>query len=147
VRFAFLALPLIALTGTAALACSCVAPGTREEARAHAREVLKRAVAVVEVDVLAGYDQRLRRGEQVRVRRLLAGRAPKGFQVYRNGPPSSAACELGLNAGERRVLILYPPRTRSWFGTYYGVHGLCSDFLVHRPYLTVTLQEARRLPR
>jgi hypothetical protein len=137
------AILLVAAEGVA-LACSCIAPGKPEEARATAREVVKEAVAIVEVQVLSGYDERWRKGERVEVRRTLFGRAPATFHVFRYGRPSSAACGLELKKGERRVLILYRPKRTPWFGSHYAVHNLCSDYLVRQPYLPVTLQEARR---
>ena len=126
----------------AALACSCAYPSDVGEARIHARDALRRATAVVEADVLTSYDSRRQRGEQVRVRRVLFGRAPRSFDVARAGRPSSAACELELGAGERRILILYPATGK--LKGRFGVHSLCSEPLLSPRYLAVTLEEARR---
>jgi hypothetical protein len=139
-----IAAALIAAIEGVALACSCIAPGTPEETRGMARETVRQAVAIVDVQVLSDYDERMRQGERVQVRRTLFGRAPASFRVYRRGAPNSAACELELNKGERRVLILYRPKRASWLASDYAVHNLCSDYLVRQPYLPITLQEARR---
>jgi hypothetical protein len=142
-RFVALALAFLLLAETAALACSCLRPGSPEESRGHARELMRKASAIVEVDVLAGYDARLDRGEQVRVRRVLAGRAPRSFQVNRLGAPSSAACQMELQPGERRTLILFPAK-KAGSAARFNIHGLCDDHLVQEPYLRMTLKEARR---
>ena len=136
-----LALALAVAAEAAALACSCAFPSDLSEARMHARGTVRRATAIVEADVLTSYDARRQRGEQVRVRRVLFGRAPRSFEVARGGQPSSAACELELNAGERRILILYPATGK--LKGRYGVHSLCSDALLSPRYLAVTLEEAR----
>ena len=52
-RFFLAGLLLVAAAEGAALACSCVAPGTPEESRGFAREAVRNAVAIVEVDVLS----------------------------------------------------------------------------------------------
>ncbi len=145
-RHLLLGLALIASAEGAALACSCLAPGTREQSRAMAREAVAEASAIVEVEVLSEYDARSRRGEQVRVLRTLFGRAPATFGIERNHPPSSASCDLGLTRGERRVLILYPANARGARPCGSArIHGLCSDTLVNGPdFLAMTLEEARR---
>jgi hypothetical protein len=98
--------------------------------------------------ILSVYDPRRKRGEQVRVRRILFGRAPATFRVYRGAEPSSASCDLELSRGERRILILYSAPQSMFSGPQFRIHGLCSDFLVqNRPHLAVTLQEARRRGR
>ena len=133
---------LIAAAETAALACSCIAPGTPEQSRGLARDAVRNAIAIVEVDVISGY--RLGSiGEQVRVRRVLWGRAPHDFGIERRAFASSASCDLLLAQGQRKVLILYPAAT----GRHrrFTIQNLCSDFLVsNRGHLAVTLQEARR---
>ena len=138
------AIGFLLLAEGAALACSCAEPADTAEARRHAREVLRGAAAVVEVDVLSDYDEKRRAGEEVRVRRLLAGRAPAVFRLHRPAPPNSAACHLELARGERRVLVIYP--ARSWRGgREYRTHGLCSDSLTREPrFLALLVEEARR---
>lgn len=144
-RFLILSLSLIIAAEGAALACSCIAPGTPEQARSFSREVVRGAAAIVEVDVLSGYDPRRRRAEVVRVRRTLFGRAPASFHIYRPAPPGSASCDIELSRGERRILVIYPAAASWWTRGQYRIHGLCSDSLVREPrYLAVLLEEARR---
>jgi hypothetical protein len=129
---------------TAALACSCALPSGPREVRATAAGVTRGAFDIVEAEVLTVYDQRRRRGEEVRVHRSLFARAPARFRVDRPGPPQDGACDLVLNAGERRILVLY---AGNWFNRLrgrYRIHHLCVDFLMReRSYLDVLLQELR----
>jgi hypothetical protein len=146
---------LIAAAEGAALACSCIAPGSPEESRPFARQAVQRAVAIVEADVLSEY-RPSGLGEQVRVRQVLWGEAPREFRIARREFASSASCDLLLTRGERKILILYSPEdsrlnfdgsqdARDWDGQF-AIQNLCSDFLLSdRGYLAVTLEEARRL--
>jgi len=145
-RFAVLLAPLLLLgIEAAALACSCAPAETPEQSREAARQVLKGAVAIVEAEVLAGYDRRLRRGEQVRAVKTLFGKAPRSFEIHRPREPNSAMCDIEPRPGGRRVLILYPAPKGVAGRPRYQVQNLCSDYLVRDPrYLAVTLQEARR---
>ena len=137
-------LAAIAAAESVALACSCIAPGTPEESRTLAREETRRALAIVEADVLSEYRQG-GAGEQVRVRRTLWGRAPSSFRIDRREFASSASCDLLLQRGQRKVLILYPAEDRRHVGRRFRIQSLCSDFLTsNRGFLAVTLQEARR---
>jgi hypothetical protein len=141
------ALVLAFFAEAAALACSCIAPGPPEESQRHARAVARGAVAIVEVDVLSAHDHRLARGEQVRVRRTLFGKAPATFRVNRPAFPSSASCDLELRRGERRFLVLYDAGAAARRKRQYRIHGLCSDFLVGIPrYRAMLIEEARRRP-
>jgi hypothetical protein len=128
----------------AALACSCVAPGTAAESRAAAREALSGAVAIVEADVLSAYAFG-GAGERVRVRATLWGKAPREFRIARGRHASSASCDLLLPSGQRRILMLRPAAS-GWFGARrYTIQSLCSDYLFNdRRFLPLTLQEARR---
>jgi hypothetical protein len=138
---------LLAAAETAALACSCIAPGTPGESRPLAREALKDAVAIVEGEALSEYRPG-RAGERVRVRRVLWGKAPKEFAVERGAFDSSASCALLLERGKRKILILHPARSAARAGGRFRIQSLCSDFLVsERGFLAMTLQEARRSRR
>src|SRR5688500_6474280 len=139
-RKPLLALALLFGGGTAALACSCVVPDPPERAGPMAREILQRAVAIVEADVLTSYDSRLQMGERIRVRRLLWGRAPATLTLARGGYPSSAACGIAFQAGERRVIILFRADRQMGAGAL-GPHNLCTDYLTRREYLPVLLRE------
>ena len=129
---------------TAAMACSCVAPEPLQRSRAAAREAVGGAAAVVEVDVISGYDPSWRQGERLRVRQVLFGRAPRTLEVYRVSAPSSAACDLELGPQQRRTLIIYPAQSRFPWRPRYRIQSLCSAYLTDPPYLPITLQEARR---
>ncbi len=52
-RRLWLGLVAAAALETAALACSCIAPGTPEESRTFARDAVRNAVAIVDADVLS----------------------------------------------------------------------------------------------
>ena len=138
-RHWFFAALLVAAAESAALACSCIAPGTPEESRDLAREVVRKAVAIAEVEVLSEYRPD-GEGERVRVVRTLWGEAPSEFRLARPDFASSASCDLLLEAGQRKILILSPAE-----GGRFAMQSLCSDFLVSdRGFLDVTLDEARR---
>jgi len=134
-----LALLLVAVAEGAALACSCLAPGTPEDSRVFAREAVRNAVAIVEVDVLSEYRPG-GEGELVRVVRTLWGEAPRDVRLARSEFASGASCDLLLAAGQRKLLILSRGQ-----GGRFVMQNLCSDFLLgDGGYLDVTLDEARR---
>lgn len=139
-----LGLLLVALAETAALACSCVPPpSTRAEAVRAAQEVARRAVAVVEADVVAGYDEARSRGEQVRVRRVLAGRAPPVFRVHRRGRPNSASCGLELGPRQRVFLVLYPAVGGA--AGEFAIQSLCTDYYLRDPaFRSLLVTQVRR---
>jgi hypothetical protein len=114
----------------AAIACSCPPPADEMEERAFAERIAQGAVAYVEVDVLSSYDAVRRRGEEVRVHRVLAGRAPKIFRLSHEGEPFSGSCEQFFKVGSRALLVLYPvvgpPRRR---GRRYSAGGVCTSAL------------------
>ena len=138
-RHLLLAVLLVAAAETAALACSCMAPGEPEESRAFAREAVRNAVAIAEIEVVSDYRPG-GPGERVRLRRLLWGEAPPEFELQRREFASSASCDLLLDRGQRKVVILSPGRNGR-----FVIQSLCSDFLVSDDYLDITLEEARRL--
>lgn len=143
-RNLLLGLSLILGLEAAALACSCMAPGSPEASRSMARQAMVNAVAVVEVDVLSEYRPG-GPGELVRLRRTLFGDAPKTFRIQRGSFASGASCDLLLRKGERKVLILSEPGENRFTGKRFQIQSLCSDYLTSdRGYLAVTLQEARR---
>ena len=79
----------LALEG-AAQACSCVAAQSEGQKREWARDMLNRAIAVVEVEPI-DVDGKATRGERYRVTRVYAGKAPSTFRVDRSGPESTCA--------------------------------------------------------
>ncbi|TFI59386.1 hypothetical protein E2493_04090 [Sphingomonas parva] len=141
---------ILAAEGTA-LACSCLRPGTPEQSRSHAREAVKRAVAIVQAEVLSEYRPG-GPGERVRVDKVLWGESPAELRIARGEFASGASCDLLLGAGQRKVLILYDPGDaphrlddrRAPAGSY-AIQSSCSDYLVSEDeFLAVTLDEARR---
>lgn len=122
---------LIFLAGeSAAVACSCVRPPTDPaEQRLNARAAAKGALALIEVELVAPYDERRGRGERLRVRRTLAGRAPAMFEVERQNRPSSAACDVEFQPRRRTLILLYAPTLRG--GTLrYGVSTTCTGYML-----------------
>jgi hypothetical protein len=111
-RHFILALLFVAGAEAAAIACTCIMPPTDAAERQQlARDVAAGAVALVEVELASPYDARTGRGERLRVRRTLAGRAPATIELERDRIPSSAACDLEFSRrGQRALVLLYPPR-------------------------------------
>jgi hypothetical protein len=129
-RFWLLALLLLAAAEAPALACSCIPPPTDpSQQRVHAREVARGALALVEVELVSPYDQRLGRGERLRVRRTLAGRAPAVFEVERHHPPSSASCDVEFGAGRPTWVVLYAPQMRNRT-VRYRVSASCTGYML-----------------
>ncbi len=126
-----LLLPLLFLAGEgAALACSCVRPpADPAQQRIHARDAARGALALVEVELVSPYDARRGRGERLRVRRILAGRAPAAFEVERTNAPSSAACDVEFRPAVRTPVVLYAPRMRG--GTVrYRISSTCTGYML-----------------
>ncbi len=125
-----LALLLFLAGESAALACTCIRPPTDPaQQRVHAREVARGALALVEVELAAPYDPRAGRGERLRVRRTLAGRAPAVFEVERNHPPSSASCDVEFQRGARTWVVLYAPELRGRT-VRYRVWASCTGYML-----------------
>jgi hypothetical protein len=142
-----LAFALAAAAETAAVACTCIMPpGDPAERQRLARETAERALALVEVEVLSGYDARRRRGERLRVRRTIAGKAPALVTAERRARPSSAACDLELRPGQRATILLYPPERRAAAGVY-RVSESCTTYLLADAAFRAALVEAMRRPR
>jgi hypothetical protein len=129
-RRRLLALLILAAAEGPALACSCIRPPTDPaQQRIHAREVVRGALALVEVELVSPYDPRLGRGERLRVRRTLAGQAPAVFEIERNHPPSSASCDVGFERGGRTWLVLYAPQMRGKT-VRYRVSASCTGYML-----------------
>ena len=126
-----LLIPLLFLAGeSAALACSCIRPPIDPaQQRVHAREVARGALALVEVELVAPFDERLKRGERLRVRRTLAGRAPALFEIERQNRPSSAACDVEFRKGLKTLVVLYAPRM-SGRTVRYRISSTCTGYML-----------------
>ncbi|HYW17499.1 MAG TPA: hypothetical protein VE891_15280 [Allosphingosinicella sp.] len=140
-----LVLLLLFLAGEgAALACSCIRPPTDPaQQRVHAREAARGAMALVEVELVAPYDGRLGRGERLRVRRTLAGRAPAAFEVERQHAPSSASCDVEFQRGARTWVLLYAPQMRGR-SVRYRVSASCTGYMLADPAFRTELAAQMR---
>ncbi|HEX8572784.1 MAG TPA: hypothetical protein VF759_08535 [Allosphingosinicella sp.] len=144
-RHKLLALLLAAAAETAALACSCRQPPDSDSGRRRlAAELAEGAAALVEVELARPYDDRTGRGERLRVRRTLAGRAPPVVDLERHGRPQSAACEQEFAPGRSRIVILYPPLR---LGGGHRVASSCTTFLLADPPMLEAVTEAMRRRR
>jgi hypothetical protein len=131
----------------AALACSCIRPPTDPaQQRVHARQVARGALALVEVELVAPYEARLGRGERLRVRRTLAGRAPALFEVERHHAPSSASCDVEFQRGARTWLVLYAPQMRGRT-LRYRVSASCTGYMLADPAFRAELAAQMRRRR
>jgi hypothetical protein len=129
--YRLLLLPILFLAAEgAALACSCVRPpADPAQQRIHAREAARGALALVEVELAAPYDARRGRGERLRVRRTLAGRAPSIFEVERIHAPSGASCDVEFQPAARTLVVLYAPRMRGG-AVRYRISPTCTGYML-----------------
>lgn len=129
-RRLFSCLLLLAAAETSALACSCIRPPTDPaQQRVHAGEVARGAMALVEVELVSPYDVRTGRGEGLRVRRTLAGRAPAVFEVERTHAPSGASCDVGFERKRPAWVVLYAPRMRGR-SVRYRISASCTGYML-----------------
>ncbi len=122
-----------------ALACSCIPPPTDPaQRRLLARESARGAVALVEVELVTPYSEQAR-GERLRVRRTLAGRAPASFWVPNTYRPSSAGCGMEFSAGSSGLVLLYPEKNG------YRLSNLCTNsMLADAPFREAVIAQMRR---
>lgn len=134
------ALLLLVAAESAALACSCVmAPRDAAQRQSMARDTRAGAVALVEVELVSPYAGP-GRGERLRVRRTLAGRAPAVFQVERDRAPSSASCDLEFQRGQRTLILLYPARQPvNARARVYRISASCTSYLLNDAAFRATL--------
>ena len=114
---------------SAALACSCMNTDDPVQLRELAKDAARGAVALVELEAVSDYDPMKEAGEKVRVIRTLSGTAPESFQLSRRRFASGACCDDVLQAGQRRVVILYPVAGSG----SYRVSSLCTNLLLEKP--------------
>lgn len=145
-----LGLALILGAEGAAQACSCI-PNAHDPVamRELVDQFASRAVALVEVEVVAGFDPETRLGELVRVHRVLAGEAPAEFRIERGGRfPDPASCQTHYLAGERRYVLIFPPIRPVSGGTPgFGDQGYCASFVLGAERLREMLIETMGRPR
>lgn len=131
---------------SAALACSCImAPRDPALRQALARDARAGALALVEVELVSPYAGP-GRGERLRVRRTLAGRAPAVFSVERPREPSSAACDLEFQPGQRTLILLYPTRQPvNARGPVFRISASCTSYLLNdAAFRAALIREWRR---
>lgn len=135
----------VALIGieAAALACSCMDTDDPAQLRTFAAEASANAVALVEVEALTSYET-TPAGEQLRVVRTLAGRAPPQFTVERRGVPSSASCDVLYAQGEKALVILYPATGAAGSQPVYRTSGLCTVHLLDKPVFRDSVADSIR---
>lgn len=115
-----------------AFACSCMSTDDPAQLREFAGEAANGAVALVDAETLTAF-QHGGRGERMAVRRTLAGSAPSEFEVERGPMPSSASCDDLYQAGQRKIVILYPASTAAGAIPIYRTSGLCTNLLLDKP--------------
>lgn len=125
------AMLILVAAESAALACSCMrAPRDPALRQQMARDAAAGAIALVEVELVSAY-QAPGRGERLRVRRTLAGRAPATFQVERMDEPSSASCDLEFAPGQRTLILLFAPRGLvDARAPVYRISASCTSYLL-----------------
>ncbi len=144
-RHLLLALCLLAGLETAASACSCRSqPRDEAERRALAARIASEATTLVEVELVSGYDARTGRGERLRVRRVLAGRAGPIVEVERLRRPQSAACDLVFPAGRRRIIALSPPLHAVKGRPLHRVSSSCTALIISDPAMQRAVIAAMR---
>ena len=127
---------------TAAFACSCLNTDDPAQLREFAADAARGAVALVEAKAIRAYDPSKQTGEELRVVQLLAGTAPTVFRVERGHFASSASCDDLFEAGQRKLVILYPAASASTGVRTYRVSSLCTNLLLDKPVFIETLQAA-----
>ena len=157
-RNVLLALGLAFALESAAQACSCLGPQDVQQKREWARNMLKVAIAVVEVERIADPDSEAASGERYRVVRRYVGKAPATFSVDGSGPETT--CDDVLQPGERKIVFLYDPRPyRQGIGgaalrkraadsppSNYLFGGMCQRLFIDQAgNLQLILEEARKL--
>jgi hypothetical protein len=151
-RPVLIALCLLAGAETAASACSCRGRARDEASRQRiAADIAREASALVEVELASGYDPRTRRGERLRVRRVLAGRAGPTVEVERLRPPQSAACDMVFPSGNRQVIALYKPLHAAKGRPLHRVGSSCTALLLQelalRDAVIAAMQGGRQVAR
>ena len=153
-RRAVIACVMLASAEAAALACSCASlPRDPAVRRSYVREAARDAVALVVVERIADADPERHVEQRLRVRRVLAGRAPRSFDVEWlkfdvEHPEDLLARECGMDwsiGDEPRYTLLYAPRQRLGAGPRFRISSDCeSYFLDDRRFRTAVMREMVR---
>jgi hypothetical protein len=135
----------------AALACSCATlPRDPAVRRSFVREAARDAIALVEVERIADADPERHLEQRLRVRRVLAGRAPRTFDVEwrrskieRGEDLLSLGCGMDWSIGDRtRFTLLYAPEQPRGIGPRFRISSAChSYFLDDRRFRTAVMRE------
>ena len=144
-RYLLLALCLLAGLESAASACSCRGKLDDAARSTLARKIASDATALVEVELISPYDPKSGRGERLRVRRVLAGRAGPTVEVERLRPPHGAACDVSFPPGYRRVIYLTPPLHSDRRRPLYRVPNSCTAIMLADPAMQQAVIAAMRL--
>lgn len=118
---------------TAAIACSCMNTDDPAQLREFAADVVRGAVAMVEVETVLSYEESKGAGDRMRVLRTLAGDAAGEFTVHRRTFPSGASCDLLFERGQRGIVLLYPVSEPAGGRPAYRISGLCTAHLLDKP--------------
>ena len=116
-RLLFGLLLALAVEGSA-MACACIGPQGAAQKREWARQIVKEAVAVAEVEQVEELDLGAMRPEVYRVHKVLVGKAPATFRLYRRFQKSDGGlvmidmsdCDAHPEPGKREVVVLHDPR-------------------------------------
>jgi hypothetical protein len=124
-------------TATPALACVCSPPESAAEKREIAGRIAKDAVAIVDVEQVAGMDWEAMRGETYRVVKTHVGAAPRTFELAREfsrGPDGKVqmgmtSCDEVPPPERRTTVVLYSTDLPGKFRT----GGTCDHLFVNTP--------------
>lgn len=150
-RRALIACILLVGAEAAALACSCARlPRDPASRRFFVREAALDAIALVEVERIADADPDRQVEQRLRVRRVLAGRAPGAFDVEwrrstieRGEDLLSLGCGMDWTIGDKpRFTLLYAARPARGSGPRFRISSACvSYFLEDRRFRTAVMRE------
>ena len=130
----------------AAQACSCIPNAYDPVAeRETANRLAGRVVALIEVEVVEGYNSVTRQGEVMRVRHILAGEAPASFRMQRSG---GGSCDVRYRIGTRHYFMLSQSvRQEPGDLPEFADQGYCATFLLGSATFRQMLIEAMLRPR
>lgn len=153
-RRAMIACAMLIGAEATALACSCAQlPRDATARRSLVREAARDAIALVEVERIADADPENHLEQRLRVRRVLAGRAPRAFYVERlevkieRGEDLLAmGCGMDWSIGDRRrFTLLYAPQRPLSAVPRFRISSAChSYFLDDRRFRIAVMREVAK---